>query len=159
MHIKDTFGGSTITQQLVKNATGDNDFTIQRKIQEILRAMNLESTHSKEEILTMYLNVISLSQNCYGVQSAAWTYFGKDVSELSLIECAALAAIPKSPYQYDPIRHPEANKERRQYVLNKMLELGKITRAQYDEVFTQTYSSMSSVLPQKHRQHRGIRML
>lgn len=135
LHIKDTFGGSTITQQLVKNATGDDDFTIQRKIQEILRAMNLESTHSKEEIITMYLNIISLSQNCYGVQSAAWTYFGKDVSELSLIECAALAAIPKSPYQYDPIRHPEANKQRRQYVLNKMLELGKITRAQYDEVF------------------------
>lgn len=135
LHIKATFGGSTITQQVVKNATGDDDFTIQRKVQEVLRALNLESRHSKYEIITMYLNMIPLSQNCTGVQSAAHTYFSKDVSELSLIECAALAAIPKSPYKYDPLRHPEYNAERRRDVLDKMLELGSITRAEYDEAY------------------------
>ncbi len=135
LHIKDTFGGSTITQQLVKNTYDDDDFTIQRKVREILRAMNLESTHSKEEIITMYLNIISFSQNCIGVQSAAHTYFGKDVSELTLIECAALASIPKSPYKYDPIRNPEYNKERRQLVLDAMLEQGKITQSEHDAVY------------------------
>lgn len=135
LHLKDTFGGSTITQQLVKNATKDDDFTIQRKVQEILRAINVESKYSKEEIITMYLNIISFSQNCTGVQSAAHTYFGKDVSELSLIECAALAAIPKSPYKYDPIRNPDYNTERRRTVLDLMLKQGKITQEEYDEVY------------------------
>lgn len=135
LHIKETFGGSTITQQLVKNATKDDDFTIQRKVQEILRAINVESSHSKEEIITMYLNIISFSQNCIGVQSAAHTYFGKDVSELTLIECAALASIPKSPYKFDPIRNPEYNTERRRVVLDAMLEQGYITQAEYDEVY------------------------
>ena len=135
LHIKATFGGSTITQQLVKNATKDDDFTIQRKVQEILRALNLESNHSKEQIITMYLNIISLSQNCTGVQSAAHTYFSKDVKDLTLIECAALAAIPKSPYKYDPLRHPDYNTERRRDVLDKMLELGFITRAEYEEAY------------------------
>lgn len=135
LHIKATFGGSTITQQLVKNTTHDDDFTIQRKVQEILRALNLESTHSKEQIITMYLNIISLSQNCTGVQSAAHTYFSKDVKDLDLIECAALAAIPKSPYKYDPLRHPDNNTERRRDVLDKMLELGFITREEYEEAY------------------------
>ncbi len=135
LHLKSTFGGSTITQQLVKNATHYDDFTIQRKVQEILSALNLESKHSKEEIITMYLNIISLSQNCTGVQSAAHTYFSKDVSELSLIECAAIAAIPKSPYKYDPLRHPENNTSRRRDVLDKMLELGFITRDEYNEAY------------------------
>ena len=135
LHLKSTFGGSTITQQLVKNATHDDDFTIQRKVQEILRALNLESNASKEDIITMYLNIISLSQNCTGVQSAAHTYFNKDVKDLDLIECAALAAIPKSPYKYDPLRHPDNNTERRRDVLDKMLELGFINREEYNEAY------------------------
>ncbi len=135
LHLKSTFGGSTITQQVVKNTTHDDDFTIQRKVQEILRALNLESKYSKEQIITMYLNIISLSQNCTGVQSAAHTYFSKDVKDLTLIECAALAAIPKSPYKYDPLRHPDNNTDRRRDVLDKMLELGFITREEYDEAY------------------------
>ncbi len=135
LHLKSTFGGSTITQQLVKNTTHDDDFTIQRKVQEILRALNLESNYSKEQIITMYLNIIPLSQNCTGVQSAAHTYFSKDVKDLTLIECAALAAIPKSPYKYDPLRHPGNNDDRRRDVLDKMLELGFITREEYDEAY------------------------
>ena len=99
------FGGSTITQQLVKNLTGDDENTIERKVQEIFRAINLENEMSKEQILEMYLNIIYLSNNCYGVQAAAETYFDKDVSELSLVECASLAAIVKNPSQYEPLYH------------------------------------------------------
>ncbi len=126
-------GGSTITQQLIKNTTGDDSFTIQRKIEEIFRALNLEKSKSKEEILELYLNTIYLSQGCNGVQTAAQTYFGKDVSDLTLIECAAIAGITQNPYKWDPILHPENNKERRDKILIQMYEQGKITRAEYEE--------------------------
>ncbi len=116
----DSYGGSTITQQLIKNVTGDDDVTIQRKIQEILRALNLEGKRSKPEILEMYLNTIYLSKGCYGVSAAAYEYFGKEVSELTLVECAALAAIPQNPSKWDPVSHPENNQERRETVLNTM---------------------------------------
>ncbi|MBQ3076044.1 MAG: PBP1A family penicillin-binding protein [Clostridia bacterium] len=116
----DSYGGSTITQQLIKNVTGDDDVTIQRKIQEILRALNLESKRSKEEILENYLNTIYLSKGCYGVSAAAYEFFGKEVSELTLVECAALASIPQNPSRFDPINHPEENNTRRDTVLNEM---------------------------------------
>lgn len=116
----DSYGGSTITQQLIKNVTGEDDVTIQRKIQEILRALNLESKRSKEEILENYLNTIYLSKGCYGVSAAAYEYFGKEVSDLTLVECAALASIPQNPSKYDPINHPDKNDERRDTVLNEM---------------------------------------
>lgn len=125
------YGGSTITQQLIKNITGDNEVKIQRKIQEIFRALNLEKTLDKTQIIELYLNTISLSQKCYGVQAASHKYFNKDVSELTLVECAALAAIPKAPTSYDPIQNPEKNKQRRDTVLMKMHELGKITDEEY----------------------------
>lgn len=116
----DSYGGSTITQQLIKNVSGEDDVTIQRKIQEILRALNLEGKRSKPEILEMYLNTIYLSKGCYGVAAAAYEYFGKEVSELSLVECAALASIPQNPSKWDPVNHPDKNKERRDTVLNEM---------------------------------------
>ena len=125
-------GGSTITQQLVKNLTHDDDVTIQRKVQEIFRAMNLEQQKSKEEILELYLNIINLGQGSYGVQAAAQKYFSKDVSELTLVECAALAAIPKSPTGYNPLTHPEENAERRKAVLGEMLGQSLITQAEYN---------------------------
>lgn len=128
-------GGSTITQQLIKNNSTEDDVKIQRKIQEMLRAWNLETKKSKEEILELYLNTIYLSQNSYGVQAAAQTYFGKDVSELTLVECAALAALPKSPTKYDPIRNPQNNLERRRTVLKLMFDQGKITFEQYSEAY------------------------
>lgn len=128
-------GGSTITQQLIKNNSTEDDVKIQRKIQEMLRAWNLESKKSKEEILELYLNTIYLSQNSYGVQAAAQTYFGKDVSDLTLVECAALAALPKSPTKYDPIRNPLNNLERRRGVLKLMYEQEKITFEQYSEAY------------------------
>jgi len=116
----DSYGGSTITQQLIKNVSGEDDVTIQRKIQEILRALNLEGKRSKEEILEMYLNTIYLSKGCYGVSAAAYEFFGKEVSELTLVECAALASIPQNPSRWDPVNNPEKNKERRDIVLNEM---------------------------------------
>lgn len=129
----DSYGGSTITQQLIKNVTQEDDTTIQRKVTEIFRALSLSKKRSREEILEMYLNTIHLSRSNYGVQAAANYYFGKDVSELDLVECAALAAIPKSPTKYDPVKNPENNKERRALVLDKMAELGYISEKEASE--------------------------
>lgn len=123
-----SFGGSTITQQLVKNLTNDDDHTITRKIQEMRRAWYLESQYNKDQILEVYLNTINLSQGCYGVQTAANKYFNKDVKDLTLAECACLASITKSPATYDPITNYENNKERAATVLNKMAELGYISQ-------------------------------
>lgn len=130
-----SYGGSTITQQLIKNLTGNNDYTIQRKVQEILCALNLEKTLSKNQILEMYLNIVPLSQHCVGVSTAAYTYFGKSVSDLTLVECAALARITNRPTYYDPIQNPENNKNGRQTVLDLMLKFGKITQSEYDEAY------------------------
>lgn len=129
----DSRGGSTITQQLVKNITQDDDVTIQRKVQEIFRALNLEKQKSKEEIIELYLNTISFGQGTYGIRAAAQKYFNKDVSELNLTECASLAAIPKSPTYYNPYRNPENNEIRRNTeVLKEMLEHSLITQAEYN---------------------------
>ena len=130
---KTEFGGSTITQQLIKNLTGDNIQTPKRKIEEILRAIHIEKNIGKIEILELYLNIVYLSENCYGVSAAAQTYFGKKVEELSLAECASLAAIVKSPVKYDPYKNPKNNKERRKLVLSEMLEEGFITKAEYEK--------------------------
>ncbi|MBQ8541305.1 MAG: PBP1A family penicillin-binding protein [Clostridia bacterium] len=126
------YGGSTITQQLIKNITGDDDYSIDRKIQEIYRAYVLEQDLTKDEILELYLNTIYLSQQCNGVKSAAKVYFNKNLNELSLAECATIAAITQFPTKYDPKRNPENNKERRNVILNKMCELGYITEAERD---------------------------
>lgn len=129
----DIRGGSTITQQLIKNLTGENGVTLNRKFNEILYALNMEKYYDKDEILEAYLNTIYLSHNCYGVQTAAETYFGKDVSELNLAECASIAAITQWPANYDPLWKPEANKSRQELCLGMMLEQGMITQEQYDE--------------------------
>lgn len=102
LSMRNTFGGSTITQQLVKNTTEYDDGTVKRKIVEIFSALELENNYEKEDIITWYLNEIYLGSNCYGVQAAAKKYFGKDVSELSLAECASLAGITNNPSQYGP---------------------------------------------------------
>lgn len=125
-----TQGGSTITQQLIKNITGDNEQNFERKIREILRALVMEKKLSKEKILEAYLNTISLGKGICGVQVAANYYFNKDVSELSLLECASIAAITKNPSAYNPEDKPEDNKKRSKTVLRKMYECEKIT---YDE--------------------------
>lgn len=135
--VKFTGGGSTITQQLIKNVTKDNDTTVKRKVQEIFRALALERKYTKNEILEMYLNTIFLGQSYNGVKTAAQGYFGKDVSELTLAECASIAAITKYPYKYDPFRNAEANKERQEVILNEMCKQGVITEIERDEAKAQ----------------------
>lgn len=130
---KSGYGGSTITQQLIKNVTGENEPSPKRKIEEIFRAKNIESKLSKNEILEAYLNVVYMSQNCYGVGAASDLYFNKKVEELSLPECAALASIVQNPSKFDPYKHPENNKMRRKTVLKQMLEQGYISESEYIE--------------------------
>ncbi len=132
-----SFGGSTITQQLVKNITNEKDVTPARKVKEIARAMKLDKELGKDKVLEMYLNIIYLAKNCNGVQAASHKYFAKDVSELTLAECASIAGITQNPAKYDPLRNPENNKERQMVVLGKMLELEMITQEEYDEAAAQ----------------------
>ena len=135
---KKTQGASTITQQLLKNNVFDfmSEDTmldkIERKLQEQYLAVKLEDIMSKDEILESYLNTINLGQNTLGVQAAANRYFGKSVSELDISEAAVLAAITKSPTEYNPIKHPDKNKERRASVLQNMLDQGYISQSQYE---------------------------
>ncbi|NLT58569.1 MAG: hypothetical protein GXX99_06360 [Clostridiales bacterium] len=125
------FGASTISQQVIKNVTGDDDYSMMRKIEEILRALNLHKRYSHEEILEFYLNTAYFSQNTNGVQAAAKVYFDKDVSELSLAESASIIGITQYPGLYDPFRNPEKNKERQELILWKMRELNLITNEEY----------------------------
>ncbi len=135
----ETQGGSTITQQLLKNNVFDfmseNGMVdkIERKLQEQYLAVKLEEVMTKDEILESYLNTINLGQNSLGVQAASNRYFGKNVSELTLSEAAVLAAITKSPNALNPITHPEENAARRTYVLKYMLDQGYISQSRYEE--------------------------
>lgn len=124
-------GGSTITQQLIKNLTGERQTTFIRKFKEIQNALNLEKHYSKETILEAYLNTLYLDAGCYGVQTASEYYFGKDVDELTLAECACIAAITQAPRANNPILNPEKNKERREFALKCMLEQEYITQEEY----------------------------
>lgn len=125
-------GGSTITQQLVKNITSDNQQTADRKIREIMNARYLEGKFSKDEILECYLNTIAMGHGTYGVEVAANYYFSKSVNELSIAECACLASITKAPSYYAPDIDPKANKERRETVLREMYNQEFITKEEYD---------------------------
>ena len=132
-------GASTITQQLIKNNlydVGAGEQTVrdkvERKLQEQYLALQLEKVTDKDWILENYLNTINLGGGTWGVQTAAWRYFGKEVGELTLSESAVLAAIPKSPTYYNPAKNPEANADRRELVLGKLLELEWITKSEYD---------------------------
>lgn len=129
------FGGSTITQQLIKNITSDKARDYKRKVREIIRALSIENELSKDQILEAYLNTIALGNGINGVQVAANNYFSKEVDELTLAECAAIAAITKNPSKYNPISDMEENTERRRVVLRKMLELGHITQAEFYKAY------------------------
>lgn len=124
-------GGSTLTQQLIKNLTNDDSVSINRKLREIFEALNLEKEYSKDEILEAYLNLINLGNGAYGVQAAAESYFNKDVSELTLMECAAIAGITQNPYSYNPVYYPNNNTTRRNEVLYNMYNQGYISKDEY----------------------------
>ena len=135
-----TEGASTLTQQLIKNNVFPdfvNEETlfdrVERKLQEQYLALQIEKDLSKEEILEAYMNTINLGQGCLGVQAASTRYFNKDVSDLTLSECAVIAAITQNPTRYDPVKNPDDNAERRQRVLDNMLEQGYISQQEYDE--------------------------
>lgn len=138
-------GASTITQQLLKNAVfnvgaNESNFaeSLKRKIQEQYLAIELEKKMDKSEILECYLNIINLGNNTLGVQAASNSYFGKSVSDLTLSECAVIAAITQNPSKYNPITHPENNADKRLIVLDYMKEAGHITQAEYDEAIADT---------------------
>ncbi len=153
--MENTFGGSTITQQVIKNLTEYNDNTVKRKVTEIFRALELEKNYSKDDIMEVYLNKVYFGSHAYGIGAAAKTYFGKEAKDLTLAECASIIAITNNPSIYGPLydmSYPhdtgevdadgnpiyvewttvQFNKYRQELVLDKMLELGKITQEEHD---------------------------
>lgn len=127
------YGGSTITQQLIKNMTSDDDYSVKRKLTEIVRAITLEEQLDKDTILELYMNIIYFGENSYGVQTASRTYFGKNVSKLDLAQCAMIAGLTQNPSANDPYKHPEAAKERQEAVLGQMYEQGYISESEYKD--------------------------
>lgn len=136
-----SYGGSTITQQLIKNLTGKDDVTIQRKLTEIFGALELEKKYDKQEIIEWYLNAVYFGEGCWGVQTAAQTYFGKDVSELSLAECACIVGITNKPTLYDPFYNEEKNKERQETILREMYDQGYIDYQMYIDAVNEDISA------------------
>ncbi len=130
---KATYGGSTITQQVIKNITHEKERSSVRKIKEIMRAIALEKELSKDEILTLYLNIAFFSNNCYGIEAASEIYFDKSASELELTEAAMIVGITQRPTFYDPIRNPQNALDKRNLVLSKMNELDMISDEEYEE--------------------------
>ena len=146
----DIQGGSTITQQLIKNLTDYNETTVKRKVTEIFRALYVDSHYDKDDILELYLNVIPLGSGCEGVGAAAQKYFGKSVSDLTLAECASLVGITNNPSKYGPYSTAQVenwdgemwdavqwNKYRQEVILSQMLEQGKISQEEYDQAVAQ----------------------
>ena len=131
-------GGSTITQQLIKNVTGENDVSITRKVKEIFTALNLEKEYSKEEILQAYLNYVNFGSGCCGVQAAAKLYFDKDIWDCSIAECAAIAGITQNPSRWSPLIYPDNNKIRREIVIEEMYNQELITYAEYQKAMKES---------------------
>ncbi len=142
------FGGSTITQQLIKKVTKDDDRSWQRKAREIVRAVQLEQWLSKNQIIELYLNLIYFGEGAYGVETAAYTYFDKSAKDLSIAECALIAGLIQSPEGRNPYKKPEAAKARQETVLAKMYELGSISKEQYEEAKAQELVYKKGVLDQ-----------
>lgn len=135
-----SYGGSTLTQQLVKNLTEESEVSITRKVKEIFRALNFEKDFSKDEILEAYLNVVNFGNGCRGVQAAANTYFNKDIKDCTIAQCAAIAGITQNPAAYNPFVYPENNQARRETVLWEMFSQGRISQAEYDEAMAESKS-------------------
>ncbi len=138
LSMKNDFGGSTITQQLIKNLTKQDDITVQRKLLEIFQALEFEKSYDKEEIMEWYLNIVYFGEGCNGVYTAAETYFGKEPKDLTLAECASIIGITNNPSKYDPFISRENNKARQETILKQMYEQGYIEeKEQYDEAVAQ----------------------
>lgn len=135
--MRDTFGGSTITQQVIKNITGDNETTVRRKLTEIFRALEFDKTYSKEDTLELYINLVYFGQGCYGIESAANKYFGKTTSELTIAEAASIVGITNLPTYYDPYINRENNAKRKDLIIRKMYEQECITKEERDAALAQ----------------------
>lgn len=129
----DSFGGSTITQQLIKNLTGNKEVTVQRKLIEIFQALEFEKKYDKDQIIEWYLNAVYFGEGCDGIYTAAQKYFGKEPSQLTLAESASIVGIVNLPTYYSPFYSEENNKERQETVLRRMYELGYISYDEYEE--------------------------
>lgn len=132
LHFRKKFGGSTITQQVIKNISGDSEQTVKRKLSEIIRAFHIEYSHSKEEIFEMYLNIVPMGEGMLGVGLAAQSYFGKTPDSLSIAEAATLVGITNAPTKYNPHTNPKSCIEKRNTVLASMLEYGVINKVEYE---------------------------
>ncbi len=134
----DSYGGSTITQQLIKNTKGEKEFSVKRKLNEIFRALELEKkVNDKNRILELYMNTIYFGSRAYGVGAAAETYFGKDLKNLTLAECALIAGITNNPSQYNPLLHPQSAQNRQRTILSEMRDQEFITESEYREALSQ----------------------
>ncbi len=153
------FGGSTITQQLIKNDTGEDSVTVQRKVMEIFRAQHAEQMYDKSTIMEWYLNTIYLGRGCYGVKSAAAEYFGKELQSLTVAECASLISITNNPSLFNPYGSTfkyegkettgqERNRDRQLKVLNQMLEQGMLTQEEYRQAVDQEMVFKSGIAPE-----------
>lgn len=133
LHFESEFGASTITQQLIKNLSGDSERTAMRKMREIFRAVRIEEGHTKDEILELYLNILPLGDGCVGVGTAAKHYFGKPVSALTASEAASLIAVTNAPAIYNPRTHPDNNRARRDIILGEMRAYGYLSDREYED--------------------------
>lgn len=134
----DSYGGSTITQQLIKNLTKDDEASINRKVREIVKALKVEQEYSKDEILEAYLNVVNFGGSCQGVEAAAKRYFNKSISDCSIAECAAIVGITQNPSAWDPFIYPDNNKYRRELIIDEMYDQEKITKKEYEEAMAES---------------------
>jgi len=134
-------GGSTITMQVTRNFLLSREKTYKRKIKEIILALRIEQTYSKDKILELYLNKIYLGHRSYGVAAAATTYYGKDLSELDLSQLAMIAGLPKAPSAFNPISNPKRAHQRRDYVLRRMHELNHISIEEFNDAIKQPISA------------------
>ena len=135
-------GGSTITMQVTRNFLLTREKTYKRKIKEIILALKIEQTFSKDKILELYLNKIYLGHRSYGVAAAASTYYGKKLSELNLAQLAMIAGLPKAPSAFNPLSNPERAHQRRDYVLRRMHELNHISQIEFDTAIKQPISAL-----------------
>ena len=138
--MKNDFGGSTITQQLIKNTTGKDEVTVQRKLAEIFQALDMEKTYTKEEIMEWYLNLVYFGEGAYGVAQAADTYFDKEVQDLTLAQCASIIGITNNPSKYSPFSSTANNKTRTKVILYEMYDQGLITREEYRDAVEEVNS-------------------
>lgn len=146
-----SYGGSTLTQQLIKNVTGDDQHTPARKVQEWIRALQVETWLSKDEIMELYLNTIYLGEGAYGIQAASNVYFSKDAKDLTLAESALIAGVTRYPGTYDPFKNEAESLKRQKTVLAKMKQLGSITEDEYNQAIAQKLDFKKGVIKKSNK--------